>query len=189
MKQPDKLILASGSPRRKQILTEAGIIFSTKIKPTEEVFPENMSATQIPEYLANRKAEAFQDEISNEEVILTADTIVVLENKILGKPSSYEEAHSMLKMLSGQSHEVITGVCLYSKHKKLTFSNITKVFFKEITDEQIDYYIKNYQPFDKAGAYGIQDWLGLVAVNSIQGSYYNVVGLPIHLVLEKLATF
>lgn len=188
MKQPSNLILASGSPRRKQILTEAGIIFSVKTKPIEEVFPDNMSATQIPEYLANRKAEVFEPEISD-EVIITADTIVVLENKILGKPGSYDEAFSMLKMLSGKSHEVITGVCIFSQHKKITFSNITKVNFKEITDDQIDYYINNFQPYDKAGAYGIQDWLGLFAVESIQGSYYNVVGLPVHLVIEKLADF
>lgn len=182
----NSIILASGSPRRKQLLAEAGIVFSVQTKPTDESYPETMDVYQVPEFLAGKKALAFKSDLSADQIIIAADTVVIHEKRILGKPSSNEEAFQMLKSLSGRSHEVVTGVCLLSRTREERFSDLTTVFFKSLSEEQINHYISHYHPYDKAGGYGIQDWIGLIGVEKISGSYFNVMGLPVHLVYEKL---
>jgi len=172
-----KIILASQSPRRQELLAQTGITFEVETRPVEENFPNDLTREKISEYLAKLKAEAFAG-IHAEEIILTADTIVWHQNQALGKPKNAEEARNMLQSLSGKSHEVITSVCLKSNTDYLVFSDITQVFFRKLSDKEIDYYISNYQPFDKAGAYGIQEWIGAVGIEKIIGSYNNVVGLP-----------
>ena len=182
------IILASGSPRRKQLLEDIGIVFTVKTKDTQEDFLPTLPAHEIPVILAIRKAEAFLGEITD-EIIITADTIVAINNQILNKPADFAEAKIMLKMLSGVPHDVITGVCIMSKTKKITFADTTKVFLKELTDEEIHFYIENYKPYDKAGSYGAQEWLGMIGMERIEGSYFNVMGLPVHLVYENLKKF
>lgn len=172
-----KIILASQSPRRQELLAQTGITFEVETRPVEEIFPSDLAREKISEYLAKLKAEAFTD-IHADEIILTADTIVWYQNQALGKPKNADEARNMLQSLSGKSHEVITSVCLKSNTDYLVFSDITQVFFRKLSDKEIDYYISNYQPFDKAGAYGIQEWIGAVGIEKIIGSYNNVVGLP-----------
>jgi septum formation protein len=179
-----KLILASNSPRRKQILEEAGINFSIKIKDTPEIYPADLVATKVPSYLARLKAQAFSD--LDDETIITADTIVLLDGMILEKPSHYEEAFSMLKALSDKKHQVITGVCLLNKNTETIFSDTTDVYFRKLSNAEINYYLEHYKPYDKAGAYGIQEWLGMVGIEKISGSYFNVMGLPIHKVYGEL---
>ena len=172
-----KIILASQSPRRQELLAQTGITFEVETRPVEEIFSSDLAREKISEYLAKLKAEAFTD-IHADEIILTADTIVWYQNQALGKPKNAGEARNMLQSLSGKSHEVITSVCLKSNTDYLVFSDITQVFFRKLSDKEIDYYISNYQPFDKAGAYGIQEWIGAVGIEKIIGSYNNVVGLP-----------
>jgi septum formation protein len=184
-----KLILASGSPRRKQILEEAGISFVVDFKNTPEAYPSDIPADEVAAYLARLKAEAFRSEINNDEVLITADTIVLDDHRILGKPADAKEAFDMLRSLSGKKHRVITGVCIFSLKKEVVFSDITEVYFSDLDDNQIDYYIKNFKPFDKAGAYGIQEWIGLIGIEKISGSYFNVVGLPIHRLYQELKKF
>jgi len=184
--KPDTIILASGSPRRKQLLTEAGIFFTVRTKPTDESFPEDMNVYQVAEFLARKKAAAFLDELACDQLIIAADTVVIHNNEILGKPSSPEEAFHMLKRLSGQTHEVITGVCLLGKNHEEHFSDRTTVSFRILSDKQINYYLSGYNPYDKAGSYGIQEWIGLIGVEKITGSYFNVMGLPVHLIYESL---
>ncbi|WP_243389267.1 Maf family nucleotide pyrophosphatase [Avrilella dinanensis] len=169
--------MASQSPRRQELLAQTGITFEVETRPVEEIFPSDLAREKISEYLAKLKAEAFTD-IHADEIILTADTIVWYQNQALGKPKNAGEARNMLQSLSGKSHEVITSVCLKSNTDYLVFSDITQVFFRKLSDKEIDYYISNYQPFDKAGAYGIQEWIGAVGIEKIIGSYNNVVGLP-----------
>jgi septum formation protein len=182
------LILGSGSPRRRQIMQDAGFQFTVKTKDTEESFPEDMLAEEVPVLLAERKAEAFKDDITN-EIIITADTVVIIENKILNKPADENEAFEMLSMLSGKKHDVITGVCLLSKDKKILFSDKTEVFFRELSAEEIRFYIAKHQPFDKAGAYGTQEWMGMIGIDKIIGSHFNVMGLPVHKVYLALQNF
>jgi len=182
------LILASGSPRRKQILSEAGINFL--IKPAnidEENYPSQLNVHKVPEYLAKLKAEAIAT--TDNEIVLAADTVVIIDNQILGKPVDKQEAISILTQLSGRMHEVVTGVCLRSKDKTVAFSDTTEVYFRELTSEEIEYYVDNYKPFDKAGAYGIQEWIGMIGVEKINGSFYNVMGLPIVPVYQQLKNF
>lgn len=172
-----KIILASQSPRRQELLTQIGISFDLETRPIEEVFSNDLQRERISEYLAKQKAEAFND-IPADTVVITADTIVWIENNALGKPKNTEEASNMLQLLSGKSHEVISSVCLKGKDFCTVFSDITQVFFRELSAEEIAYYINNYRPFDKAGAYGIQEWIGAIGIEKIIGSYNNVVGLP-----------
>jgi septum formation protein len=179
-----KLVLGSNSPRRKQILEEAGIRFTVRIKDTAENYPSELNVIEVPSYLARLKSKAFSE--IGDETIITADTIVLLEGIILGKPSDYKEAFSMLQSLSGKMHQVITGVCIINKDAEVIFSEITDVYFKKLSDAQINYYLENYKPYDKAGAYGIQEWLGMVGIEKISGSYFNVMGLPIHRLYEEL---
>ncbi|BAX80930.1 Maf-like protein [Labilibaculum antarcticum] len=184
-----QLILASQSPRRHQMLKELGLIFEIRTKEVEEVYPGGLDTEQIPVYLSELKAKAFEEDIKSNELVITADTIVCVDDWILGKPKDREDAVKMLNALSNRSHQVISGVCLMSKEKKVSFSTTTNVHFKALSDEEIDYYIDNYKPFDKAGAYGIQEWIGFIGIDGIEGSYFNVVGLPIQRMYQELSKF
>ncbi len=184
-----QLILASQSPRRQEMLKELGVEFEIRLKEVEEVYPEGLSATEIPVYLAELKASAFLNDIKDKDLVITADTIVCVDDWILGKPKDRADAVKMLKALSGRSHKVVSGVCLTSLKKKLSFSTTTDVHFKVLTDDEINYYIDNYKPFDKAGAYGIQEWIGFIGIDGIEGSYFNVVGLPIQRLYQELSNF
>lgn len=184
-----RIILASGSPRRQQFLRELGIDFEIRLKEIEEIYPEELKAESITNYLAELKAAAFENDLSENEILITSDTIVWHEEKALGKPKNETEAIEILQSLSGKTHEVITSVCLKSKNKTLTFFDVTKVTFVHLTPEEIEFYTERFKPFDKAGAYGIQEWIGLIGVSKIEGSYANVVGMPVHLVYSNLNTF
>jgi len=184
-----QLILASQSPRRHQMLKELGLTFEIKTKDVEEIYPENLTPEEIPVYLAELKGKAFHEDIISNELVITADTIVCVGDWILGKPKDRDDAIKMLKALSGRSHQVISGVSLRSKEKSVSFATTTNVHFKTLSDEEIDYYIDNYKPFDKAGAYGIQEWIGFVGIDGIEGSYFNVVGLPIQRLYQELSKF
>jgi len=188
LKLTKPLILASNSPRRQQLMRDAGFEFTVKIKDTNEDFPDTMPAEEIPAYLARKKAEAFREELQN-QIVLTADTIVVIDNLILNKPKNAVEASQMLRKLSGRQHQVITGVCIMTHENTETFIDSTNVFFREITDVEIDYYIKTCCPFDKAGAYGVQDFIGMVGIPRMEGSYFTVMGLPVHKVYEALTKY
>jgi septum formation protein len=178
------ILLASNSPRRKQLLSDLGLSFEVRVKEVNEDFPVHLQREQVAEFLASHKADAYAADLLN-EVLITADTIVCLGERILNKPADAAEAYSMLRALSGTHHEVITGVCLLTQESKTVFHDVTKVYFKELSDDEIHYYIKHYQPFDKAGAYGIQEWIGKIGIEKIEGSYFNVVGLPV----QKLYTY
>lgn len=186
---PHRLILASKSPRRQQLLSGLGFEFEIVTREVDESFPPHLKAQEIPLYLSKIKAEAFNDLLDNNTVVITADTVVWINDKVLNKPENEEEAYTMLKLLSGNMHEVFTGVTINSKFKHQSFFNKTNVYFKELSDEEIWYYIKKYQPFDKAGAYGAQEWIGYVAIEKIEGSYFNVMGLPVKEVYEELMKF
>jgi len=181
------IILASKSPRRKELLELLDLNFTVEVREVNEVFSESLEVDKVAEYLAKLKAAAFTN-IPTDQIIITADTVVVLDKQILGKPKDKTEATKMLQSLSNRSHRVITGVCMKSKDKIISFSNTTKVFFKELTSSEIEYYIENYKPFDKAGSYGIQEWIGAIGITKIEGSYFNVVGLPIQELNEQLVT-
>jgi septum formation protein len=171
------------------MLKELGLIFEIRTKEIEEVYPDGLEPEQIPVYLSELKAKAFEKDIKANELVITADTIVCVDDWILGKPKDREDAVKMLNALSNRSHQVISGVCLMSKKKKVSFSTVTNVHFKALSEEEIDYYIDNYQPFDKAGAYGIQEWIGFIGIDGIEGSYFNVVGLPIQRLYQELLNF
>lgn len=185
MKHFNNLILASNSPRRKQLLEAAGFEFEVRTIDFEENFPDVLMADKVAEYLAVEKNKAHR-EAFDEGLILTADTVVIFTDKILGKPKDENEARQVLKILSGKIHQVMSGVCISSEDKQISFSNLTEVKFRELDDEEIDHYIKIAPPLDKAGSYGIQDWIGLIGVEWIQGSFYNVVGLPVDQVYKVL---
>ncbi len=182
-----KIYLASKSPRRQELLKLMGLEYTLYIKDIDESYPESLRANEVAEYIAKKKANAFA--VSEEGVIVTADTVVVVDNEILGKPLDADDASAMLRKLSGRKHEVITGVCIFSKEHQVSFSEVTEVHFRTLQDIEIDYYIKNYKPFDKAGAYGIQEWIGVTAITGIVGSYTNVVGLPTEKLYEGLKDF
>lgn len=182
------LVLASNSPRRQQLLRELGFDFTVEVRPTDEVFPPDMPAAEVAGFLATHKAEQFRSDVGN-QLVLCADTIVVVENEILNKPADQAEAQAMLKKLSGRTHEVITGVCLLSNKGPQTITDVAKVDFKTLTDSEIDYYIHHYRPFDKAGAYGIQEWIGMMGINRIEGSFYTIMGLPLHQVYQLLQPY
>jgi septum formation protein len=184
-----RIILASRSPRRQQLLTELGLKFEVVIKDYTETFPGGLTGDEIARYIAHEKATQFRNELSDIEIVITADTIVWCNGKMLGKPMDYEEAAGMLREISGNTHEVITGVCLYTSFKEKTFSVSTKVTFDELSPEEIFYYVDQYKPFDKAGAYGIQEWIGIIGCSHIEGSYFNVVGLPVQRLYKELQNF
>ena len=182
------LILSSNSPRRKELLAGLDIPFEVRvIEDIDESYPDTLPAGEIAEYIAQKKAAAY--EVVNDDVLITADTIVVLDDQILGKPADAEEAKLMLRSLSGKTHHVITGVCLKSRDQQHHFSVISEVTFKTLAEEEISYYVETYKPFDKAGAYGIQEWIGYIGVTGLSGSYFNVMGLPVQRIYEELKKF
>ena len=183
-----KIILASGSPRRQQFFRDLDLDFEIRLKETEEVYPPNLIEEDITNYLAVLKSDAFEGELKNNEILITSDTIVWHENKALGKPKDYEDAFLMLQSLSNKTHKVITSVCFKTIDTTNVISETTLVTFHPISDEQIKYYLDHYRPFDKAGSYGIQEWIGFVGVAKIEGSYPNVMGLPIDKVFQYLQT-
>lgn len=179
------IILASKSPRRQQFFKDLDIDFTIQTKEVEEIYPQELKGIEITDFLADLKSKAFTG-LLDKDILITSDTIVWLEGKALGKPKDDVHAFSMLKSLSGKKHEVITSISIKTNHFQQIINDITTVSFKELTDEEITYYIKNYKPFDKAGAYGIQEWIGFIAIDSIEGSYFNVVGLPVHKLYKEL---
>lgn len=180
------IMLASGSPRRKKLLEEAELPFTVKVSQIEENYPSDLPKVLVPEFLATKKAEAVLKDTSEDALIIGADTVVLLGNKILEKPQDEQEAIHTLKQLSGAFHQVITGVCLLYKGKKSTFATSTFVYFKKLSEAVIHHYVEQYQPLDKAGSYGIQEWIGLVGIDRIEGDYFNVVGLPVSRVLAEV---
>lgn len=184
------ILLASKSPRRRELLAELRIPFNPiSLGGIDESFPDSIPSEDVPQFLADRKADAYLSVIKNNEMVITADTLVIKGDKIFGKPHSSEEAFEMLNELSDSIHKVITGVCIVTKDRRVSFTTSTDVHFSKIAKEDIIYYIENFQPFDKAGAYGIQEWIGCIAVDSINGSFYNVMGLPIHRLYQELKLF
>ncbi|MEO6039057.1 MAG: Maf family protein [Saprospiraceae bacterium] len=183
------LILASKSPRRSQLLREAGFDFTVQAFDVDESFPPTMPVEDVAPWLAERKAQAAAHLIQDQEIVLSADSVVILDGVIYNKPEDEADASRMLRLLSGRQHTVITGVCLLAKEKTRTFAGLTKVWFAELSDAEIDYYIRTCQPFDKAGSYGAQDWIGHCKITRIEGSFQNVMGLPVDLVYRALAEF
>ncbi len=184
-----QIILASQSPRRQKLLKELKIDFTIKVKEVDEIYPKHLIKEEIPLYLSELKASAFNSEITDKQLIITADTIVWVNNKILGKPANHTEAYNMLKTLSNNKHTVYTGVCLKTKNKTKTFWASTHVYFRKLHKQEIEFYIENYKPYDKAGSYGIQEWIGYIAIERIDGSYFNVMGLPIQKLYDELTVF
>lgn len=182
------IILASSSPRRQFLMKEAGYEFKVISPEIEESFPSTMPVEEIPSYLAKKKAEVLKHSI-NTEIVIASDTVVILEGQVMNKPLTTSEAFQMLTRLSGKTHIVITAVCLMSKDKVLVFDDRTEVTFKNLTAAEINFYIETHKPFDKAGAYGAQDWIGMVAIEKINGSYFTVMGLPMHRVYQELNCF
>ena len=184
-----KWVLGSQSPRRKELLAGIGVEFEVRVKDTEEVYPNSLPVEEVPEYLAKLKAEALLPDLSANEAVICADTVVILAGKILGKPVDYEDARQMLSKLSGQKHTVITGVFIGSTTKSTSFSERTDVEFEILSEDEITYYIEKYMPFDKAGSYGVQEWIGYVAVKRMEGTYTNVMGLPTNQLYKELLKF
>lgn len=191
------VVLASNSPRRKELLSGLGVNFSVKTLPdVGESFPDTLKGEEIPLFIARKKADAYKmlfssvtsNEVEEPLLVITADTIVWLEDEVLGKPANATEARAMLSKLSGKKHQVITGVCLTTASWQKSFAAVSEVQFSSLTEEEMDYYIQNYCPYDKAGAYGVQEWIGFIGVESIQGSYFNVMGLPIQRLYRELKT-
>ncbi|MCD0469704.1 Maf-like protein [Flavobacterium sp. JAS] len=182
------LILASGSPRRQQFFKDLDLDFEIRLKDIEEIYPPELKAVEITDYLAELKASAFEGELKENEILVTSDTIVWHQNKALGKPKNAQEAFEMIKSMSNTTHDVITSVCFKTNTTSTLLNDITKVTFNDLSDEAILYYIENYKPYDKAGAYGIQEWFGFMAVAKVEGSYTNVMGLPTAKVYEYLST-
>ncbi len=184
------ILLASRSPRRQNLLREAGIPFELVLKEeVEEIFPDGLTPGEVASYLAKLKADAYLDGLSEGNILITADTLVVLGNKILGKPPDRDGALSMLAELSGRPHEVITGVCLTSTERQVVFTESTMVWFDDLESEEIEEYVDTFHPYDKAGSYGIQEWIGYMGIHRIDGSYFNVMGLPIHRLYRELRKF
>ena len=181
-----KLILASKSPRRQSLIESLGFPFEVRLKEVDEVYPVELAPENVPVFLAELKSQPLIDQLIDGEVLITSDTVVINEGKILGKPKDYKDAFQMLQSLSGKFHKVVTGVCMQSNSTKISFAETTIVHFSVLTEAEINYYIENFEPFDKAGSYGIQEWIGAIAVHKIEGCYYNVMGLPVHKVYKTL---
>ncbi len=185
-----RIILASQSPRRKELIAGLNLPFEVIVREVDESFSASMAAEEVPVHLAKLKATAFRENgFDANSLVITADTVVIIDGEVLGKPNDYQHAFRMLRKLSGRKHRVITGVCLSSCEKQTTFSSATNVYFKELTDNEIDYYLTHYKPFDKAGSYGVQEWIGYIAIERIEGSYFNVMGLPVQRLYEELLLF
>lgn len=180
-----RVILASASPRRKELLEGLDVNFSIQIRPVEELFSPELQKQQVTEYLSKLKANAFHD-ITNDQIVITADTIVWMNGRALNKPANPDEAHFMLRELSGNKHQVITSVCFTSRDYQKVVSDTTMVLFRSLTEKELNYYVGTYRPYDKAGSYGIQEWIGLVGIEKIEGCYFNVMGLPTRLVYKTL---
>ncbi|WP_405570327.1 Maf-like protein [Winogradskyella sp. Asnod2-B02-A] len=180
------IILASASPRRHAFLKDMHLDFDIQLKPVEEIYPNHLKGEEITDFLAKLKAEPFTNTLQNNDILITSDTIVWLDDKAIGKPKDEEDAFNMIKSLSNKTHEVVTSICFTLKTEQRIVNTITKVTFKALTDEEIWYYVNHFKPLDKAGAYGIQEWIGAIAITNIEGSYNNVVGLPTHLLYETL---
>ncbi|MEE0990366.1 MAG: Maf family nucleotide pyrophosphatase [Paludibacteraceae bacterium] len=183
------LVLASQSPRRRELLKGLDLEFTTCSVDADESFPAELKGADAVQYICKAKADAYRPFLEDKTIAITADTVVILDNKIIGKPKSHEEAFTMIRSLSGRVHEVITAVCIFSKEKCAEFYSSTEVYFSEITDEEIEYYINKYKPFDKAGSYGVQEWIGYIGIEKIVGSYFNVMGLPVKRLYDELKTF
>lgn len=182
-----KVVLASNSPRRKELLAGLGIDFTVRtLQGIDESYPADLKGEDIPKYISGQKAKAYNASMADDELIITADTIVYVDGEVLGKPKDKDDARRMFHLMSGRKHEVITGVSIVTKEKTIQFATTTNVTFAQLTDEEIDYYIENYKPFDKAGAYGIQEWIGYIGITGIEGSYFNVVGLPVQRLYTEL---
>lgn len=185
-----KIILASNSPRRRELLAGLDLDFEVKvIKGIDESYPDTLDPEKVAQYIASKKADAYVSAIHEDNLVITADTVVIVDKKILGKPHDESEAKAMLRLISGKSHQVVTGVCLMTKDKRREFSVSTDVTFRSLSESEIDYYVSHYRPFDKAGAYGIQEWIGYVGVTSLNGSYFNVMGLPVQRIYSELQLF
>lgn len=185
-----RLILASNSPRRKELLSGIDVEYETRVIPDiDESFPNSLPLEDVAIYLAKKKASAYLKELNDNELLITADTVVLLNDKILGKSANEQESATMLRKLSGKTHKVITAVCLTSTKKQVSFSDTSVVTFGPLSDAEINYYVSKYKPFDKAGSYGVQEWIGYVAVEKIEGSYYNVMGLPVFKIYKELKMF
>ena len=184
-----KLVLASQSPRRRELLKGLDLEFTTCSVDADESFPAELKGADAVQYICKAKADAYRPQLNDNTIAITADTVVILDDKIIGKPKSHEEAFSMIRSLSGRVHEVITAVCIFSKEKCEEFYASTEVHFSEIADEEIEYYINKYKPFDKAGSYGVQVWIGYIGIEKIVGSYFNVMGLPVKRLYDELKTF
>lgn len=183
-----KIILSSNSPRRKELLAGLGVDFEVRVlKGVDERYPDDIPLNEVPLYIAIEKASAYT--VAKDELVVTADTVVIVDNEILGKPKDRAEAYGMLRRISGKTHQVVTGVCLTTIDDQRSFTVTTDVEFKELSDNEIYYYIDKYRPFDKAGAYGIQEWIGYVGVLSLKGSYYNVMGLPVQRIYEEFTSY
>ena len=184
-----RIILASRSPRRQQLLRELGLKFDVVIRDYQETYPDGLDGEEIAAYIARQKARSFKNELLANEIVITADTIVWCNNKVLGKPIDQKDAVNILKEISGNEHKVITGVSIISSFKEITFTDSTKVTFDILSEDEISYYVERFKPYDKAGAYGIQEWIGIAACCRIEGSYFNVVGLPVHKLYKELKNF
>lgn len=182
-----KVILASNSPRRKELLSGLGLEYEVKVMPgIDETYPDTLPTEEVPVYIAREKAEAYRKSIAEDELIITADTVVCIDGEVLGKPADEAEAYAMLRKLAGRTHLVITGVCLTTAQFQKSFATVTEVTFDQLTDEEISFYVEKYRPFDKAGAYGVQEWIGYVGVTGMNGSFYNVMGLPVQRLYQEL---
>lgn len=190
MKKNYHIILSSNSPRRKELLEGLDLDFEVRVlQGVSESYPSDLPVMDIAGYIAAEKAEAYKGELEENNLVITADTVVVLGDKVLGKPKDLGEAREMLRMLSGHTHQVVTGVCLTTSDKQRSFSVVTDVTFKSLSEDEISYYVEHYKPLDKAGAYGIQEWIGYIGVTSINGSYFNVMGLPVQRIYDELCDF
>ena len=182
-----KIVLASNSPRRQELLNGLNLGYTIRVLPgIDESYPDNLKGEEIPMYISRKKADAYRNSMGEDELIITADTVVCIHGKVLGKPKSLEEAKEMLRELSGDTHQVITGVCLTTRETQRTFSAMTQVTFDTLTEDEIEFYVKTYQPLDKAGAYGVQEWIGFVGVSRLEGSYFNVILLPVQRLYHEL---
>ena len=187
LKTDYQIVLASNSPRRKELLAGLDVPFTVKVvEGIDESYPADLPVMDIAQYIATKKAAAYQGDMKDNELVITADTIVVLGGDVLGKPKTLDEAKQMLYALSGKTHHVATGFCLTTKERQKSFSVVTDVTFKKLTDSEIDYYVEHYKPLDKAGAYGIQEWIGHIGVSHINGSYFNVMGLPVQRIYQEM---
>ena len=190
MKTPYHVILASNSPRRKELLAGLDLPFQVRVlQNIDESYPTDLPTEQIAEFISKKKAQAYAKTMADDELVITADTVVILGNEVMGKPKDEADARRMLSELSGRTHQVTTGVTITTRERQTSFSVVTNVTFKQLSTDEIEYYVQNYHPMDKAGAYGIQEWIGYIGVTALEGSYFNVMGLPVQRIYEAIRTY